>query len=776
MKIFGPDTWRHSIWISLLAVCLGTGCGVIPKQYPPDTPFVFQTNIQVQGNFTNTEKNRLASRLKGQLDDSLRARPVSKMLYSELRNPPRYEAGAAKRSVTYMRNLLVAEGYHHDSIRVDTTVKRVRDHQLRTTVQFQVWPGKPVLLDTIRYSFSDSNLQQLVQDHSDESFLKPGDPFSKSVISLELSRLVSLFRNHGYLRFGREDLLAIWDTLDRSVLTPTLDPFEELFQIERLNKRKENPKANLEWVLRDGIDPGKLTAYKVGTITVLPDLEGDEKIQGGDTTFTDNLTVISKRDLFKPQILEPNIYLHPGDLYDQRNFIKTLNRLNALGTWRLVNIDQLPRSGKDTTEFLIRMIPGKKGGFQANIEGSNNQSILSGNLFGLAVNVGFQNRNLAKRAIQSSTNLRYGVEAGRDTLTDVRFIQTQQISISHNLYFPRAVPALRWLSDSIRDNFRSILSISASNTERRFLVNVTNLNAAWGYDFRIRNTLFTFRLPNIELSFIKKREKLEELIDSNALLRNIFADGLIVSGMAGASWSKQTKNRTTNLRVNLEESGLLTGMIRNKFLDSNLFRFVKLDVDLAHKIQFKKSSLALHLFAGAGFELNSTRNPLKRSNLPLFRQYFAGGPNSMRAWSLRKLGPGSAIQDFGNRGLPERYGDMQLEANIEYRFPFFRFAGFDVQGALFTDIGNVWYLKQTLGRDPNEVFSFSRIGKDLAVGVGTGLRIDFSFFVVRLDYSYKAKDPSPTPANAAVQNKWFGYKRWSDGDQFQLGISYPFIL
>jgi hypothetical protein len=757
-------------------ILMATGCGVVPKKYPVNQPFVYQTNIQVQGNFTNTEKSRLASRLRGQLDDSLRARTIPKLLYNELRQPPRYESAAADRSITYMRNLLAADGFYHDSIRVDTSVKRVGDGQLRTTVKFQVWPGKPVRLDTIRYSFRDSALQQLTRDHLDEAFIKTGDPFAKSTISQELDRLVTLFRNHGYLRFGREDLLAIWDTLDQTLLTPTIDPFEQLDQLERMRIRRADPKANLEWVLRDGIDSTKFTAYKVGRITVYPDLSGDELPAKADTSYTDQLTVISSQGLFKPHILEPNIYLHPGELYDQRNYLKTLNRLNALGTWRLVNIDQLPRPRSDTTDFLIRMIPGKKGAFQTNIEGSNNQSILSGNLFGLAVNLGFQNRNVARRAIQSSTNLRYGVEAGRDTVTDVRFIQTQQISISHNLYFPRAVPALRWLSDSIRDNFRSILSFSASNTERRFLVNVTNLNAAWGYDFRIRNTLFTFRLPNVELSFIKRREKLQQLIDSNALLKNIFADGLIISGMAGASWSKQTKRGTTNVRINLEESGLLTGMVRNKFLDSNLFRFVKLDIDIAHKIQFKKTALALHLFAGGGYEFSSTRNPLKRSNLPLFRQYFAGGPNSMRAWSLRKLGPGSSIQDFGSRGLPERYGDLQLEANVEYRFPFFRIAGFDVQGALFTDVGNVWYLKKAAGRDPEEIFSLNRLGKDVAVGVGTGLRVDFTFFVVRLDYSYKAKDPSPTPANAAVQNKWFGYKRWKDGDQFQLGISFPFIL
>lgn len=776
MRIFGRDRYSICAFLVGCLILIGTGCGVVPKNYPINQPFVYQTNIQVRGNFTNTEKSRLTSRLRGQLDDSLRVRTVSKLFYNELQKPARYESAAADRSISYMQNLLVAEGYYNDSIQVDTSVHRSRKHQLRTTVKFQVWPGKPVRLDTIRYRFQDSSLQKMALDHLNESYIKTGDPFAKTNISQELDRLVTLFRNHGYLRFGREDLLVIWDTLDRNLLTPTLDPFEQLDQLERMRARQAEPKANLEWILREDIDPSKLKAYTIGQITVYPDLTGDELPKNGDTSVVNHLTVISSQALFKPRILPPNIYLHAGELYDQRNYLKTLNRLNALGTWRLVNIDQLPRPGTDTVDFMIRMIPGKKGAFQANIEGSNNQSILSGNLFGLAVNLGFQNRNVAHRAIQSNTNLRYGVEAGRDTVTDVRFIQTQQVSISHNLYFPRAVPALPWLSDSIRDNFRSILAFSASNTERRSFVNVTNLNAAWGYDFRLRNTLFTFRLPNVELSFIKRREKLQELIDSNALLKNIFADGLIVSGMAGASWSKQTKRGTTNVRMNVEESGLLTGMIRNKFLDSNLFRFVKLDLDVAHKIQFKKTALALHFFAGAGFELESTVNPQKRSNLPLFRQYFAGGPNSMRAWSLRKLGPGSHTQDFGKGGLPERYGDLQLEANIEYRFPLFQLAGFDVQGALFTDIGNIWYLKKAIGRDPAEIFKLNRLGQDVAVGVGTGIRIDFTFFILRLDYSYKAKDPSPAPVHAAAQNKWFGYKRWGDGDQFQLGISFPFIL
>jgi outer membrane protein assembly factor BamA len=217
-------------------------------------------------------------------------------------------------------------------------------------------------------------------------------------------------------------------------------------------------------------------------------------------------------------------------------------------------------------------------------------------------------------------------------------------------------------------------------------------------------------------------------------------------------------------------------MIRNPLLDSQLFRFVKLDLDFATKLMMRRAAIAMRFFAGAGYQFDNTANPNKRFNLPLYRQYFAGGPNSMRAWGLRKLGPGSSIQSYGNNGLPERYGDLQLEANLEYRFPFFTVAGFKVNGALFTDIGNIWYVKNAPGRNREEVFSLQRLGKDLAVGVGTGLRIDFTYFVIRLDYSIKAKDPSPAPVNAAYQNKWFGYPRWSDMDQFQLGINYPFIL
>jgi hypothetical protein len=770
---------RFSLVVSVISAVALLGlaaCGVIPKNYPKDKPFVFKTTIKVNGNFTDEVREDLEDRLKGQLDDSLTVRSVSKLFVREIRTPPAFDSNAVERSITYMQNLLGSQGYFLGQISYDTIVEPAGKDQLRTSVRFEVTPGPQVVLDSVRYAIRNEALQRLTLSSLAESKIKKGEPFSKTTISAELDRLVDLYRNNGYLRFTREELLGVWDTLDARLLAPTTDPIEQLRILADIDNNRLHPKANLEIRLRPGFDSSKLTKYYIGAIDIYPDFTSDTAGLTTQATQRSGLNLITYRPVFHPGIFREKIFFYKGDLYDQRNYFKTLNQLSAMGAWRLINIEPRSRPGTDTTDLLIRLTPARKYSNNATLEGSSNQSLISGNLFGIALNLGLQNRNWARRAIQSNTSIRFGVETGRDRVNDINFIQTRQLAITHNLYFPRAIPRINWLPAEWRENFKSVLSFNVANTERRELFNLSSYSTAWGYDFRHRNSLFTVRLPNIEYNAIARRSKLEELIAANALLKNIFVDGLISSVTAGVLHSRQRQNRITNLRFNIEESGLLTGLIRNPLLDSQLFRFVKVDLDVATKISFRRAAIAMRFFAGAGYEFDNTVNPNKRFNLPLYRQYFAGGPNSMRAWGLRKLGPGSSVQSYGNNGLPERYGDLQLEANLEYRFSFFTIAGFKVNGALFTDIGNIWYVKQAPGRKPEEVFSLQRLGKDLAVGVGSGLRIDFTYFVIRLDYSVKAKDPSPSPANAAYQNKWFGYKRWSDMDQFQLGINYPFIL
>jgi len=757
--------------LSLLFV---VSCAVVPKNYQPNKPFVYEYKINIEGNFTKEERNDLESRLENQLDDSIHIRTIPQLYRQVLKNPPLFDSTAADRSVLYMRALLNALGYFRDTIGYETDTTFKAPDQLRTSVIFNVRPGKLTRIDSITYDLDHADLQHLADSTQPNSFLKKGSAFSKATIANELDRLVELYRSNGYMRFSREELMGLWDTLDVSLLRPTLDPFEQLEILQKLSERRQNPTANLEIRLRPGVDSNRLTKYFIGDITVYPDFNRDTLGLISDSTMAGKVKVVYYRNLFRPKIFPPNIYLEKGELYRQRNYFKTINRFNSLGAWNLVNIEQLPRRGDDTVDFRIKLSPAKKYAYSATLEGSINQTPFSGNLFGVAVNIGLQNRNFAKSSNNANTNLRYGVELGSDSAKS--FIQTRQLSFSHNISFPRVIFIRRIIPKKYMENARTVLSFNAASTERRLLYNLNTVNGSWGYEFQWRNKSLSVRLPNIEYSQLNKRDSLEKLIDNNPSLRNIFTDGF-VSSIIGSYTVIGGKNNNLNVfRTNAELSGLLTGIIRSKFLDTNLYRFLKVDADFARRIQIRKTSVVLRLFAGVGYEFNSTKHPDKKNNLPFFKQYFAGGPNSMRAWRLRQLGPGSVIKQFsGQMGTPDRYGDVQLEGNAEYRFPITKIAGIRLNGALFTDIGNIWFLKSAASPShPEEVFSFSRLGKDIAVGVGAGLRVDFGFFVVRLDYAYKAKDPSPRPEFAYLQNKWFGYSLL-DGDQFQLGINYPFI-
>ena len=758
------------VWLLLAA-----SCSTIVKSYPANKPFVYKTNINITGNITSDTAADIASRLNGQLDDSMRARSISKVLWSVMKKPPVYDVNSAEKSVTYMKALLGSMGYFKDSITYDTAVSIVKGDQYRTTVTFNIKLGKVVRIDSFSYNIRQQELQSIALLNQKDAFVKKGDPFAKVPISSELNRLVDLYRNNGYLRFGREELIGLWDTLDVSLLRPTFDPIEQLEILQKLKERRENPTANLEIRLKPGFDSSKLTKYFTGNITVYPDFGPDTLNYTRKEELVDGIKVVSYAGMFKPKIFPDNIYFRRGDLYNQEKYFKTINRFNSLGAWRLVSIEPTPRKNQDTADFTLRLTPAKKYSFTANLEGSRNQSIVSGNLFGIGLNFGLQNRNFARAANIANTNFRYGIEVSSDS----NFVQTQQFSVSHTIYFPRLVPRMKWVPERFKENVRTSLSFNAGNTERKDLFNLTTLNGSWGYELQSKNILFSLRLPNIEFSSLIPRKNLDTLFKYNPSLKNIFTDGLIISTIAGVTITNEKEKVKKIFRINAELSGFPASLIKkNDFLDTNLYRFIKVDAEMIRKISFRKSALVLRLFTGVGYEFNSTANPIKRNNLPFFKQYFAGGPNSMRAWGLRKLGRGSSIRTFSGTGsTPERYGDVQLEGNIEYRFPLFKPFGLNIDGALFSDIGNLWFLKKEADlTTPEEVLNFSRLGKDIAVGVGVGFRIDFNFFVVRLDYSYKAKDPSPDPIkNPGVQNKWFGYSL-KKGDQFQLGISYPFIL
>ncbi|MEI2738347.1 MAG: hypothetical protein V9F01_06140 [Chitinophagaceae bacterium] len=546
------SNFRHFIigglWLLLIASCTTV------RNYPPNKPFVYKTNINITGNITSDTAAEIASRLKGQLDDSIRVRSVSRILSSRINKPPVYDNSNAEKSVIYMKAMLKSMGYIRDTITYDTTVNIVKGDQYRTTVDFTVKPGVVIRIDSFSYNFKQQELQNIALANQKEALVKKGDPFAKATISAEFDRLVELYRTNGYLRFGREEMIGLWDTLNLAILNPSLDPFEQIILLDSIKRSRKEPAANLEIRLKPGFDSSKLTKYFVGNITVYPEFGPDTLGLSRKEEIIDGIKIIYHRRTFKARILPQNIYFRHGDLYNQKKYFKTINRFNSLGAWRLVNIEPLVRKNQDTADFAIRLTPAKKYSFTANVEGSSNRSAVSGNLFGVGVNASWQNRNFAKAANTSITNIRYGIE-----ISDKNFIQTQQFVLSHNIYFPKPIPNAKWIPDKLRDNWRTVFSFNAGNTERKDLFNLTTVNGSWGYEFQSKNTLFSLRLPNIEYSSLIPRAGLDTLFKYNPALKNIFTDGLISSVIGGVTINSEKKNVVKIFRANAEISGLVAG-------------------------------------------------------------------------------------------------------------------------------------------------------------------------------------------------------------------------
>ena len=771
---------QSSLFITLsVLLFIVASCSVVPRNYPVNKPFVWETNINIEGNLSKEDKEILESQLRTQLDDSMRAKTVYKLIYRGinrpvLENPPAFDSASAERSMLFMKALLNKLGYLRNSIRYDPDTTLVEDGdrpaQLRTTVNFYISPNQLFRLDSISHVINNNELQALTDASKKNTFLKKGNPFAQQLVSEELNRLVQLYRDNGYLRFGFQELSGVWDTLNLAILRPNVDPFDVQF-LEELRRRRDSPTVDLEIRFRPGYDVDKVKKYFIGNTTIFPDYN---PVDTGSTptvfVYDSNFTFISQRNIFKRKFIAQNIFFRRGDLYSEKRFLKTVNRFNELDAWRVVNYEQLPRATSDTVDLELYLTPGTKHSITATIEGSFNNSnsiILQENLLGVGANAQWTNNNFGRSANRSTVTGRFSTELD----TKGEFVKTRQASLSYSILFPKPIPNVKWMPEKFRDNFRTNFTLSIANTERNDFYNLTSINGSWGYSTQWKNKSAFVKFPNIEYAHIIKRDSLRRFLDSFPSLKNVFPEnGLVLSIQGGFTVRWGGGKSVQVFRANFEESGMLADLVNIKIFDS-LFKFIKFDAEYINNFTFGKNNLIIRGYVGAGFAMKTKDRPTN-PQLPFFKQFTAGGPYSMRAWGIRLLGPGSTVKY--RKDAPIRFGDFQFETNVEYRFPLMKLWGYKVASCLFTDIGNIWLIKENPDL-PNGNLTAQNFFRDLAVGIGTGLRFDFDFIKLRLDYGLKVKNPSPEPSNAQFQNKWFAdFKPL--GGIVQIGINYPFAF
>jgi outer membrane protein insertion porin family len=781
----------------------------VPVDFQRGKPFVFRTTIKVEGNIKGDEKQDLQIRLQNQLDDSLQTKTTTAfdwpwrppVIYKKLLNPPVFDSTNLDRSILFMNALLNANGYYAPSIRDTVIYKIVNKNKIkkgisleekRTIIKFFVKPGKRLVFDSVGFSLETPELQQITMDSKEQSLIKVGAPYSKLVLTNEITRLVDSFRNNGYYRISKEDLYVEHDTVFAALLNPSLDPIEQAELLEKYKQRKENQTITVVVKQRPVRDSSHLKKYYIGNVTVFSDLPAgeDTAVFHNDTVVIRQIKFIHRTDKFKLSFLADNIYILPGGLYKQQNYYRTTNRFNQFPAWEYNNLEFLRSPESDSVlDVTMRLYPAKKQKLSASLETSYNTNsgiITTGNLLGTSIILSLQNRNAFRESILTNTSLQGGIELGSHST-----IETLLANLSHTVVIPRIIHIVPFLNfpsnlEAKGYNTQTLINVNAGYVKRLLYFTQVNENASFGYQWsktelrKEKEKTFTvtksylWKPINIEnYTYPVIKQAFTDLLEANPPLQITFRPGLVIGEQFAYNLVRTKGNKTNYLLLDIEESGALLGFIPK--LDTNgLLRYIRTQIEFRHTIDYGNNQIAFRAYAGIGYSYGKVNGTTYEHTLPSFKAFYSGGPNSMRAWQIRNLGLGSSkyyssATNLSNSDL--RYGDIKLEFNAEYRFLLGTLFGIKFKSALFTDIGNIWDWQpiDTTALAAGSDFQLNRFYKEFAVGAGTGLRMDFSFFLIRLDWSYKIRDPQALQGS----DTWFYDLKLASG-QLQLGINYPF--
>ncbi|WP_447642418.1 MULTISPECIES: BamA/TamA family outer membrane protein [Chitinophagaceae] len=787
------------------------------KNPPQGKPFVFDNQVKVlEDGVSESQALNLQQDLGGYWTDSLNANRYRRYgFFYRINNPPVFDTANITATKKSMLGYMNAKGYFsaaiQDTFRIDSISKA---SQQRTFVKMTVDPGKATIIDSISYTLPDSNMVRILSNigQKDPNIRIGKTRLSNVPISAELDRIVALYRNNGYYRLTKEDVVAVVDTNDVSLLKMTIDPFQQAMLLAKsASKRGKNPTASVDFTKRTYTDSiqialrqNNFSRYHIGKIIVYPEtgatdipdsiITHPQWFPNKYTTKSGNVTIYDMEGKFAPRPILEHLFLRPRELYSDDQFLKTTSNISSIGAWQQVDT-RANVHGDSIVDLYYFLVPAPKYNASYDFEVSRNTGDFlsqanfgtsSNSLMGLDVNVALRNRNLWKRAIQATTNLSGGVELnlGRDNTN--KLLQTFRYSIGQTFVFPRFITPFK-LRDRTTEGIRSVLNLSANLQDRRDIFQLGSIVGNWGYEWRHKNLAWQYRPLNVEFYTLDKRKYLDSLIALNPYIQNAFNTGTILSQQLNLTITYKDRNHPRNMNYvsfGLEESGTLFGRINA--LGKKIYQYAKFQAEYRKQIYISsKQQLALRAFGGIGF--NYYGSGKYGGTLPFYKQFFGGGPNSMRAWSLRQIGLGNSQLSDTSGTFRDRYGDMMLEGNIEYRYPIFTIGGMQVKGAVFADVGNVWNVRKDTA-NPQSQFQFKDLGKDIAIGVGTGIRLDFNYFLIRLDLGIKLKDPARPENNGWLDISHFTWRNndyvpvnpltgkpvYRNNYALQLGIGLPF--
>jgi len=757
------------IWVGL--VFIAAGCNV--KKYIPKDEFLY-TGAELKVDRPSGIQDWKP--VEQELEGLFRPQPNSKFLgmyiglwahFKGSKEKPgfinRYLKDKIGEEPVYLKNVnipqtesLILNRLENNGFFYSQVISQVNRGSYKAEVKYEVDISKPYTVMDFSYDRDSTSLDSAILNLLEDTKIKRGDRFQLSMLRSERERLDVALKEKGFFNFNPDFLIFESDT----------NQYEDR-KIDLYLRPKRNAPQEV------------LMPYEIRNIRVYPNYGLDSLEKSQDMTVIRGIEFIQDKPIaFKPELLEQYILLNEGELYSASRSRLTSNRISGIGNYRYVNIryeeiDSVSADGKGYLDANIYLSPLNKRSVRVELQGVSK----SNNFAGPALLLSYRNRNLFQGGEILNITSKFAYET-QIASGEREGLSSFELGLKGDLIFPRVVFPI-----DIKERFaysvpKTKISLGTEYQDRRGLYRLNSISASYGY-FWNANRFVYHEINPISLNFVnlsRTSPVFEEILNNNPFLRLSFEQQFIAGITYSFSYNKLMDSFRTHgifLGANLDISGAGLNLLNevvgsenaNQFLGFNYAQYNKGDIDFRYYLRFSKENLiATRLFGGVGLPYGNS------VSLPFVKQYFSGGPNSVRAFRIRSLGPGSYTPDNVNvGGFFDQAGDIRLEGNIEYRFPIVSF----FKGAVFADAGNVWLVNENEAL-PGGKFS-SNWMQELGVGVGLGLRIDLDFFVLRFDLATPLRKPY-----APVGERWERDFRINEGAWrrenliFNFAIGYPF--
>lgn len=646
--------------------------------------------------------------------------------------PVIYNEQDARRTADEMAKAVRNMGYMSATVTPHAEVKKKK---LRLT--YHVHTGLPYVVRTLRHDVPDEQVRACLRQDSASTLLHEGMYLDANVLDAERLRIVSLLLRQGYYKFNKDYIHYTADTLRNSRevdLTLHLD----LYRRHEGDSLRAHPQ------------------YRLGNVSFITDynvLETsmERSIQVNDSLHYRGYPIYFKDRLYlRPRVLTDNLYLVPGQLYDEEDVQRTYTRFGRLQALKYANIRFFEPARNDSCllNAYVMLTRNKPQSISFEVDGTNSAGDL-----GAGASVSYTHRNLFRGSESFLFKLRGAYEAVSG-LQGTGYNQNYiELGAEATINFPR------FLFPFLSKDFTRRISASTEfglqyNYQMRPEFTRIVASAGWSYNWGMQRLRAQHRIDLLDINYLYMPwmdETFRQLYleqEENYILKYNYEDRLIVrtgysyvyNSAGRALMNNATLGNSYTVRFNVESAGNIlyalakaTRMRRNKAGEYTLLgipfaQYVKLDADYAKNIVIDaRNSLAFHIGAGIAIPYGNA------SVVPFEKRYFSGGANSVRGWSVRDLGPGAFP---GDNNFLNQSGDIKFDASVEYRTRLF----WKFRGAVFVDAGNIWTLR-AYDEQPGGQFKFNQFYKQIAVAYGLGLRLDLDFFVLRFDGGMKAINP-----------------------------------